>query len=68
MKTEVPIYVAIKDLARDYSMSKNGIRTLVEEMKESKWKKSVVYYGHVIRIKASDFEEFFRSKSYGEIK
>lgn len=59
------LYTDVKGICDMFDLSDSTTRRLVHEMQQSKkWKKSVIAYGRMLRIKISDFESFFQAKSY----
>lgn len=59
------IYADVKGLAEIFSISECTVRRLINEMKkDKKWKKGIIAYERMLRIKIADFEGFFKSKSY----
>lgn len=59
------IYADVKGLAEIFAISECTVRRLINEMKkDKKWKKGIIAYERMLRIRIADFEGFFKSKSY----
>lgn len=62
---QVPqLYATVKEIAKIFSIGEFTARQLIHEMARSKYKPGVVCYGRMLRVKISEFEKFFQSKSY----